>query len=318
MEMSYTMNPHIGKVRAQAVHLVKLKGWSQRAVARHLGVSPGTVNKWVKKAPSDMMDIHEIETESSRPKHSPRKTDEKIVKRILEIRDTHRKNGPQLIHAMLKREGVDISFSTVYRILKRTGRIPEKERKKVYHRSGERPKATIPGTLVQMDSIHIMKNYTSYDRFYIITLIDVCSRWAYATASESISTHVALKTMKAAQAKASFGFSCIQSDHGPEFTKYFTTMVQSGGIRHRHSRVRKPNDNAHVERFNRTIQEELQPEISKYKNNMTWLNKSINEYLEYYNDQRLHAGIEHKTPNEFLQVFPSSWKVYGRNITQTQ
>ena len=300
MEMSYTMNPHIGKVRAQAVHLVKLKGWSQRAVARHLGVSPGTVNKWVKKAPSDMMDIHEIETESSRPKHSPRKTDEKIVKRILEIRDTHRKNGPQLIHAMLKREGVDISFSTVYRILKRTGRIPEKERKKVYHRSGERPKATIPGTLVQMDSIHIMKNYTSYDRFYIITLIDVCSRWAYATASESISTHVALKTMKLHKPKLALASPASNPTMDqslpnillPWYKAVASATATLGSV----NPTTMPMSNVLTELFKKNFN-------LKYlntKNNMTWLNKSINEYLEYYNDQRLHAGIEHKTPNEFF------------------
>ena len=247
-----------------------------------------------------MTSIREIETESSRPKTSPRKTNTKIVKRILEIRDTHRKNGPQVIHAILEREGIQISFSTVYRILKRTGRIPEKKRKKTYHRSGERPLANAPGILVQMDSIHRMKNPSSYERFYVMTLIDVYSRWAYARASEKISTYVALRTAKAAQAKASFGFSCIQSDHGPEFSQYFTTMLESGGIRHRHSRVRQPNDNAHVERFNRTIQEELKPELLKYRNNMNWLNRSISEYLTYYNDQRLHAGLNHKTPNEML------------------
>jgi len=61
-----------------------------------------------------------------------------------------------------------------------------------------------------------------------------------------------------------------------------------------------------VERFNRTIQEELAPEIQKYKNNIPWLNRSINDYLMYYNNERLHAGIGHKTPAEVLEMFPRS------------
>jgi len=155
-----------------------------------------------------------------------------------------------------------------------------------------------------MDTVHIMKSKKA--RMYIFTIIDVHSRWAYAKASDRLSAHLALQTFKNAKQIIPFNISCIQSDHGPEFTQHFTTYIQASGIHHRHIRVRKPNDNAHIERFNRTIQEELSPEISKYKNNIPWMNRSINEYLQYYNYERLHSGIGHKTPSEIINLLQRS------------
>ena len=304
MNMPYTQNPHIGKVRAKAVRLIREQGWTAAQVARHLGVHRATIGKWLKKTPTQAGVVYELETASSRPKTSPNRIDQAIVDRILEIRDTHRKNGPQVIHAILQREGVSVSFSTVYRTLKRHGRIRERSPWKKYHRSGERPQALQPGQLVQMDTVHIMTSVKK--RMYIFTLIDVYSRWAYAKASMRLSAHLALHTFKHAQTKMPFAVSCIQSDHGPEFAQHFTTYVQASGTRHRHIRVRQPNDNAHVERFNRTIQDELKPEITKYKQNIPWMNRSINEYLTYYNTQRLHAGIGQKTPLEVIELLRRS------------
>ena len=283
--------------------MIKQEGKGVREVARYIGVSPSTVSKWLKRAPA-YGSVHEIETIRSRPKNSPRAIDAAVVKRILKLRDTQRKKGPEVIHEILKREEIQVSFSTVYRTLKRHGRIEERSPWKKWHLSGERPKPKSPGKLVQMDSIHIMQNKKR--RMYIFTLIDVHSRWAYATASQKLSAHLALVTFRRAQQMSPFQIDCVQSDHGPEFAQHFTTYVQARGTRHRHSRVRQPNDNAHVERFNRTIQEELAPEIQKYKNNIPWLNRSINNYLMYYNNERLHAGIGHKTPAEMLEVFPRS------------
>ena len=138
-------------------------------------------------------------------------------------------------------------------------------------------------------------------RIYIFTLIDVCSRWAYARASARLSAHLLLEFVREAQQKSGFQFLCIQSDHGPEFTGHFTTFVQADGVRHRHTRVRQPNDNAHIERFNRTIQEEMRSEILRYRSNISLLNQEIRKYLVYYNEERLHMGLDYKTPSQVLR-----------------
>jgi len=38
--------------------------------------------------------------------------------------------------------------------------------------------------------------------------------------------------------------------------QHYETRLESKRIKIRHTRLGKPNDNAHIERFNRTIQEE--------------------------------------------------------------
>jgi transposase InsO family protein len=242
-----------------------------------------------------------IETQSSRPKTSPRRIDRNIVGRIVEIRNA-RKRCAEVIHAQLKQEGISVSLSTVKRTLDRYGLRKKKSQWKIYHQSGERPVPGAPGKLVQMDTIHIMTNLQRQERMYIVTLIDVHSRWAYATASQRLNTHIALQAMQHAAEQALFPFSCIQSDHGPEFSSYFTTMVEARGMRHRHTRVRKPNDNAHIERFNRTIQEELRDDIRRYKTDIPLLNIKISTYLQYYNHERLHMGIGLKTPDQMIEV----------------
>jgi transposase InsO family protein len=85
----------------------------------------------------------------------------------------------------------------------------------------------------------------------------------------------------------------IQTDHGPEFGKWFVSQVKK---KHRYTRIGKPNDNSHVERVNRTIQEECLGLIPRPR----IFNKTLKTYLTYYNTQRLHFGINLKTPVEML------------------
>jgi DNA-directed RNA polymerase subunit H (RpoH/RPB5) len=164
-----------------------------------------------------------------------------IEQRIVELR-LERGRCAEVIHAQLVREQLLVSLSTVKRVLDRYGLRKKKSPWKKYHLSGERPIIENPGNLLQMDSIHIMKQRRAYDRIYIVTLIDVYSRWTYAKAFERIPTHAAIQTAYTAQTLPCFSFQCIQTDNGPEFTKYFTTMIESKGMQHRHTRVRKPID----------------------------------------------------------------------------
>lgn len=146
---------------------------------------------------------------------------------------------------------------------------------------------------MQIDTIHLMQTKTK--RIYVYTLIDVYSRWTYAWASNKANARISVLFLRKAQKAAPFTFKCIQSDNGPEFSAHFTERIR---ITHRHSRARTPNDNAHLERFNRTIQLEFLrtiPIIPKL------INRNIKKYLDYYNTKRYHLGINLKTPAEVIE-----------------
>ena len=292
--MPYSLNPYLPRVRAQTVNLV-LDGWSVTQAARYIGVNRSTVHHWLKQVPRGCQRMNEIPTKSSRPKTHPRSLNQTMKERIIEIRHEHSRCG-QAIHAQLQREHIKVSLATVQRTLKRNGLLKERSPWKKYHLSGERPKPMNPGDLVQVDTIHIMKN--EQQRIYLYTLLDVNSRWAYAYAASKATAGMSAWFVKRGQMRFVTSFKCLQSDHGPEFSNYFTNRIPA---RHRHSRVRKPNDNAHLERFNRTIQEELRLPIMKYKHDLKRLNYEIRKYLRYYNYERLHMGLGFKTPMEVLQ-----------------
>ena len=150
---------------------------------------------------------------------------------------------------------------------------------------------------MQIDTIHV--GPCDSRRLYVYTLIDVWSRWAFALVRLKINAPQSLLFVRGASGEASFPFATLQSDHGPEFSTHFTERIQAYGIVHRHSRVRRPNDNAHLERFNRTLQEEC---LKRLPQTLTAYQKEIPEYLRYYNTERLHLGLNFKTPLECVQA----------------
>ena len=281
-----------------AVRLVR-SGRSIREVARYLGYHHTAVMRWMKKVHPDERQKKTIPTLSSRPFHHPLSLDRETVQAILEYRKKY-KRCAEVIHHFLEKDGMSVSLSSVKRTLKRNGLVYPSKWKK-WHQYPERPKPESPGMLVELDTVHDGPN--DEKRLYLYTLLDVCSRWAYAEPTEHINTHNSLEFVKEAQIISPFKFQTLQSDHGSEFSKWFTKRIMERDMAHRHSRVRTPNDNAHLERFNRTIQEEC---IFRIPRNMRSWTKEIPEYLRYYNNERPHMGLDMKSPMDIIdQVVPS-------------
>lgn len=293
--MSYTTNPHAPRVRGQAVECVR-KGMGVRTTARRYGVSPGTITKWVAKA--KIRGYGAIPTRSSRPKHHPNELSDDIVSKIVKTK-LELKRCAEVVHKTLANEGTTVSLSSVKRTLDRHYLTKKKSPWKRWHFSFPRPLAEKPGDLVEIDTIHLMVNEKK--RIYVYTLIDVCSRWTFALSAQKISAGNSVAFVKLAQAQAPFKFKHIQSDNGPEFSTYFSNNL---GILHRHTRVRRSNDNAHIERFNRSLQEEC---IDRLPKDVLTIGKALPIYLKYYNEKRLHFGIDLTAPMDFInrKVFPS-------------
>ncbi len=288
--MAYTTNPRLPRVRRDAVRML-LKGYSTREVARHFGFSQSVIVSWSKK--SKIYGDHPIPTQSSRPKTSPKKISTTVRNRVADKRK-ELKRSIEVVHHALKEEGVHISLSSVYRILRDRYLLKRKSPWKKFHRTSWRPEALKPGDLVQMDTIHIMTGAKT--RIYVYTIIDVHSRIGYARAYQKISSGKTLNFMKEVRAQFPFHISCIQTDHGLELGSYFTNRI---GIVHRHSRIRKPNDNAHVERFNRTIQDECLNDIAP---DVVKINKALKKYIYHYNNTRHHLSLNFRAPNDLIKL----------------
>lgn len=277
------------KIRREAAQLLVRKKWSTRKVARHFGFNQSTIVRWSKQ--SKIYGYHNIPTKSSRPHHHPKQLTKEVVNRIIALRlKTNRTS--EVVHQHLLNEGIKVSLNSVRRTIDRHGLMKKRSPWKRYHPPVDRPYPLKSGDLVQIDTIHRM--ISEKKRLYVFVLIDVYSRWIYAKAYDRISGQHTIQFVNEAQKKACFQFNMLQSDHGPEFSQWFTSRIQKD---HRYTRIGKPNDNAHIERVNRTIQEEC---LDKIPTEVKKINCELKKYLQYYNQERLHLSLGLKTPSQFV------------------
>jgi len=292
MHMAYTKNPHLPRIRRDAAHLVLYHGWSTRKVARHTGFNQSSIVRWARRAQQE--GFRPLTTRSSRPKRHPHQLSEELVRKIVAKR-FELKRSAEVIHFALNEEGVRVSLCSVKRTLDRHNLLKKRSPWKRRHVSVARPLVERPGDLVQLDTVHLMRNDGT--RVYVFTGIDVRTRFAHAWAFERANTRTALCFLRRMKKIAPFAIRMLQSDNGSEFSTSFSERAK---VQHRHSRVRRPNDNAHLERFNRTIQEEC---LDALPADVSVINRNLPKYLRYYNGKRHHFGLNLQTPLKVMQSY---------------
>src|SRR3989344_7722361 len=293
MYMPYTTNPHIPRLRMKSAQLVLRDGWSTRKVARYTGFNQSTVTRWVARARKTNRLI--LPTLSSRPHTHPGALPHEMVKYILLLR-AERNQCAEILHHRLINEGIVVSLSSVKRVLRRF-KCSRFSVGKKWHQYPERPLPEKPGMLVEIDS---MREGLPQEHLYAYAMIDVGSRWAGAVPAYRINTHASARFVVSAQAHTPFPFHTVQSDHGSEFSKWFTKSLGFRGITHRHSRVRTPTDNAHVERFIQTLQREC---LNRVPRSLKAWQKEIPEFVRYYNHERPHMALNYRTPAEVMRSY---------------
>lgn len=290
--MAYTSNPHLPRIRREAARLVVEQGWSARKVGRYLGYNHTTIMCWVRYA--RRYGIRPIPTRSSKPRSHPKQLSHEVVRKIVEKR-FELKRSAEVVHFALREEGVKVSLCSVKRTLDRHGLLNKRSPWKRRHVSVQRPNVEKPGDLVQVDTVHLMRNDGS--RVYVFTGLDVRTRFAHAWAFEKANTRTALCFLRRMKKSTPFQIRMLQSDNGSEFSTSFSERAR---VEHRHSRVRRPNDNAHLERFNRTIQDEC---LDALPRDIAVINRNLPKYLAYYNGKRHHFGLNLQTPLQVVRSY---------------
>lgn len=292
--MSYTTNPYAPKARMMARNDVVRHGLSITQAALKYGVHRSTIWRWVKAVKDRNLNGNTyLWTLSSAPHSHPNKIKPEIVERIIKTRKKLGRCAP-IIHAQLKDQGMAVSLSTIERTLKRHNLTKKRKQLKDYT-PVKRPPVLAPGNLVQADTIHFVNE--DFKRSYIYSVIDLFSRLGYAEYHQSISYKISFRVLLHAQKYFGFPFQIVQTDHGSEFSPHLSYLLKRRNITLRHSRIRRPNDNAHIERFNRTLQEECFS--SKFPMENTASIK-LKRYIKFYNYKRLHLALNCQTPASFV------------------
>jgi len=320
--MAYSTNPNLPRARALGLKLLIRERLPLQVVANKCGVHRSTIYRWKKKwlvlnenqqlanfnRPTRSEGTNSfrlnscswnIPTDSARPKHSPNAIPENVVRLVLKLREILKRCAEVVWWHLAQDNGVSISLSSVRRILRRhkyiNGRKP-----RVRRDNPKRPPVTRPGELVQTDTVHYICPITKRRR-YVYTVIDIYTRMTHAEIYDRIGPGIAAEVVLRAEQLFGFSFTMVQADNGPEYSRYFEDTLRRKGIPTRHSRLHRPNDNAFIERFNRTIQEECLGRHLDYRTINTQVQAKLNQYVEFYNNKRVHLSLQYRTPNQMLQ-----------------
>ena len=156
------------------------------------------------------------------------------------------------------------------------------------------------GHLVALDTV---ERFVDGCRRYVITFEDIYTRFSFAWATSSHAS-LAAKEFFDLCIKAfpfSYAFLFVLTDNGSEFKKHFAEELRRLHLVHFHTYPKTPKMNAHLERFNRTLQEEFVDFHAPLLKDVDAFNRELMDYLIFYNTLRVHHAFKNKlSPVEFM------------------
>ncbi len=190
-----------------------------------------------------------------------------------------------------------------------TGKIYFYERKpshKKLRRKGYVPRQ--PGDLVEMDTVSI---FACGLKRYLFTALDIKSRLAFAFAYKANSSANGEDFLKKFVKVTPFVTNHIQTDNGGEFANHFDRCCKENDLVHFFNYPKHPQANAHLERFNKTIQEQFVYSHIDELDELHTFNRNLMEYLIWYNTEKPHRGIDNLPPlryylNNYFQPLQKS------------
>ncbi len=294
-------------------------------------VSPRTASKWAiryrDEGPAGMDD------RSSRPRHSPTKTPQTVLKQIVKLR-WRRRLGPVQIGGRL-----GLPASTVHAVLTRCriNRLSHIDR--VTAEPLRRYEHDHPGSLIHVDvtkfgnipdggghryvgrtqgdknrAMTVARTGTPRSRrraplmgtAFVHTVIDDHSRVAYAEICSDEKAATAIGVLQRATAWfTDHGVTVerVLSDNGSAYRSHaWRDACADLGITHKRTRPYRPQTNGKIERFHRTLGDGWA--YARFYPTETERRTALPGWLHYYNHHRAHSAIGGKPPVNRLNNLP--------------
>lgn len=217
----------------------------------------------------------------------PKSTKELIVK----VRKLHKDCcGQKVKHYLEKDYDTKVSLATIYRVLGKNKLLRKTRKTKLYSKENKRTKVEWERQLIETDTV-------DFGELYAFTFIDVFTRQASVVLKTILNSRSGREALEDSMKKYKRS-DIIQSDGGPEFKKEFRSAVKQFCFKYRQSRPFRKNDQAHIESFNRSLRQECLGHKYYKKEEIAEVNEKVEQYLNYYNNERAHLGLNFKSPNQ--------------------
>jgi putative transposase len=223
--------------------------------------------------------------------------DARVVSALAELVEGRPSRGFWKCRKMLRRQGHSWNHKRIYRVYKAMGlnlrraakrRLPKRVRVPLYV-----PKQ--PDTVWSAD--FMSDALANGRRFRTFNVVDDFNREAiHIEIDTSITSARLVRVFE--QLKAQRGLpEVLRTDNGPEFLgQAFTAWAKDAGMAIQYIQPGKPNQNAYVERFNRTYRDEL---LNMYLfATLGHVREATYWWMQEYNEERPHDSLGDMTPME--------------------
>lgn len=280
------------KVRQKWYFLVEKAGKTVDEVCDLYMISRKTYYKRRKKDLGSRMYISKKEHPETKIKGEIRIFIENEKKRI--------NYGPLKMKLLIKRRfGIEISTTAIYKYYKKKGLVFRPQKKLAWYTPiKEKLVSYAPGEIIQMDAKYVWEDNT---RKYQRTFVDIYTGMQYATVTSTMTAEDTINAFLGAEKYFKFKILGIQSDNGSENRGDFHRYLVEQGIAHYFIPKSSPTWDGAVERAHGVIDQEY------YLNpRRTW--KSLEDYLHFYNYERIHLGkyLNGMIPVEKLNYYLST------------
>lgn len=282
------------------------RGVTRDDACRMIDISPRTYTRWRAILRRDGIRALADHRTATR-KRDPWKRRE-VREAVERVRSQH-PCGKEKLAILLAREGIAVSASTVGRVLRelmhrgriqRLGWRPQRTwrpRPARPHARRQRPfeKATQPGDLIQIDTLH---EYSTLKARYHFSAIDPTRKFAHARLYESARSRNAERFLRECLERWPDRIRSVQVDNGSEFRGDFERACATLGLELVTIPPHRPQRNGCVERLQRTFRDEHYA-YEPPSLDLAGANAHLDAYLQYYNHERPHHALRLKTPMEY-------------------
>ncbi len=282
-------------VEEQKVRFVVAAGRREKplsALCEEFGISRPTGYLWWRRY--EEAGLAGICERSRRPKQSPQRTAAELERRVIELRQRYPDWGARKLQVLLARERVEMTRSTVHRILLRHHQVRDPDR---HRQAPGRFQRGTPNELWQMD----FKSPKGWNAAVgPLSVLDDCSR--YLLVLQAVWTnHGELVREQLASAFTSSGVpQAMLMDHGipwwseraPSGATHLTVWLMKQGIQLHWSGFRHPQTQGKVERFHGALERALRLRAAPRQQPQAWLD----QFRWEHNHVRPHEALAMQTP----------------------
>lgn len=291
------------KQRLKVVDWLRSHEGDVSLTARHFGLDRKTVRSWRNKF--NQVGMLALNDKSHKPKHLRQTTTSwEIIDEIVKTRKTYPAWSKWKIQAILKRKNMNVSASTIGRILKRKCLID----KKVSHKrskAAKNPKQRYPrgfritcaGDMVQIDTKFV--TLLGGRMIYQFTAIDVLTKRRVLRFYSSLLSKNGADFLKICLKEFPFQIKSIQTDNGKEFMKYFDKLCKELKLPHYYIQARHPKQNTYVENSHGSDEREFYQQ-GKVQCDIKTMHGVLARWEYDWNYIRPHEALNYLTPDEYL------------------